>query len=68
VIEKTNYTALMRLLAQAQVNMVVIGGVAMIVRSADYMTFDLDICYERSPENIERLCRALAAGSLWSID
>jgi hypothetical protein len=50
----------MRLLAQHQVSMVVIGGVAMIVRSADYLTFDLDICYDRSPENIERLCQALA--------
>lgn len=51
---------LLRLLAEQPVHMVVVGGVAMNLRAADYMTLDLDICFEKTPENIERLCHALA--------
>ena len=39
--------------------MVVVGAVAMNLRAADYVTFDLDICFERSLDNVERLCRSL---------
>ena len=51
---------LLRLLVDGQVKMVVIGAVAIVLRGVDYSTFDVDICYDRSPENVERLCRALA--------
>jgi hypothetical protein len=40
--------------------MVVIGGVAMTLRGADYVTLDLDLCFDRSPDNIQLLCRTLA--------
>jgi hypothetical protein len=39
---------------------VIIGGVAMVLRGSSRTTIDLDICYERSPENLERLARAIA--------
>ena len=54
---------LLRLLAEKQVKMVVVGGVAMNLRAADSMTLDLDICFEKTPDNIERLCQMLAPHS-----
>jgi hypothetical protein len=38
---------------------VLIGGVAGIALGSSLATFDLDICYERSRPNLERLARAL---------
>lgn len=58
--DKPDFEGLLRLLAEGGVKMVVVGAVAMNLRAADYVTFDLDIVYERSPENIEKLCRLLA--------
>ncbi|MBI4631916.1 MAG: hypothetical protein HY740_09440 [Chloroflexi bacterium] len=58
--ETLNYESLLRLLTENKVKMIVIGAVAMNLRATDNVTYDLDICFERSTENIERLCRALA--------
>lgn len=49
-----------RLLNDAGVEYVVIGGVAMVAHGSARATFDFDVCYHRSSENIDRLCRALA--------
>jgi hypothetical protein len=51
---------ILRVLDDAQVKFVVIGGVAMYARGSARLTRDLDVCYERSPQNIERLACALA--------
>jgi predicted nucleotidyltransferase len=48
-----------KVLNQAGVEYVVIGGVAMVAHGSAYVTFDFDACYRRSQENIEKLCRAL---------
>jgi NADPH-dependent curcumin reductase CurA len=58
--ERISYIELLKVLADSQVKMVVVGGVAMVMRSVVSSTFDIDVCYEKSQENIERLCRALA--------
>ena len=42
------------------VRFVVIGGVAMVLRGSSRTTVDLDLCHERSKENLERLARAIA--------
>lgn len=47
------------ILNRAKVEYVVIGGVAMVAHGSAKATFDLDVCYNRSKQNIERLCRAL---------
>ncbi len=47
------------ILNRAKVEYVVIGGVAMAAHGSARATFDLDVCYKRSKENIEKLCRAL---------
>ncbi len=55
----TNFRKVLTLLYDAEVDFIVIGGVAMNVHGSAYITFDLDICYSRSPVSIRRLCLAL---------
>lgn len=54
------FAAVVKLLADAQVNFVVIGGYAAMLHGSAFLTQDLDICYERSSENLKRLAAALA--------
>ena len=46
-------------LASHDVEFVVIGGVALGIHSAAYITYDIDICYSRKRENLEKLADAL---------
>jgi hypothetical protein len=55
----TDIDRLVEALASAGVEFVVIGGVAMVLRGSTRVTIDLDVCYERSPENLQRLAGAL---------
>src|SRR5207253_7491430 len=50
---------ILRVLCQADVKFVVIGGYAAELLGAPLMTMDLDVCYERSAENMDRLAAAL---------
>jgi hypothetical protein len=43
-----------------QVDFVIIGAVALVLHGSARVTQDLDICYARDPENLERLATALA--------
>jgi predicted nucleotidyltransferase len=54
-----DYVGLLRLLSEAEIKFVAIGGVAMMLHGANYFTVDVDVCVERSPDNAERICRAL---------
>jgi hypothetical protein len=51
----------LRVLDQYGVRYVVIGGVAGAMHGSPSITQDLDICYERSPDNLERLAEALVS-------
>lgn len=55
----TQIEAILTRLARAGVDFVVIGGVAGLAHGSARVTFDIDICYERTPENIRRLCDTL---------
>lgn len=46
-------------LADASVEFVIVGGLAAIVHGSARATFDLDICYARTPANIERLAAVI---------
>ena len=46
-------------LVEADVQFVMIGGFAAVAHGATIVTEDLDICYDRSPENLEALARIL---------
>lgn len=48
------------LLARNNVDFVIVGGVAATLHGSSFQTFDLDLCYGRTPENLERLATALA--------
>jgi predicted nucleotidyltransferase len=56
----TQLEALIELLAGADVAFVVVGGLAAVVHGSAYVTNDVDVCYERSAANLERLCGALS--------
>lgn len=47
-------------LAEARVRFVIVGGLAITIHGSAYVTFDLDFCYARDPENLSRLTRALS--------
>jgi hypothetical protein len=46
-------------LARARVRLVIVGGLAVTIHGSAYVTFDLDFCYARDPENLSRLAQAL---------
>lgn len=49
----------LRLLTRHQVEFVIVGGVAVSAHGSSYLTYDLDVCYARSRENLKRLAAAL---------
>ncbi len=56
----TDFAALLRCLAGAGVEFVLVGGAAATAHGSARLTQDLDIVYRRSGENIRRLVSALA--------
>jgi hypothetical protein len=56
----TDFAALLARLLDAGVEIIVVGGVAGSAHGAARTTLDLDVVYDRSPENLARLVAALA--------
>jgi hypothetical protein len=54
-----NFEAAFKSLTTAQVNFIVVGAYAGVVQGSVQVTRDLDICYERTSENMKRLAAAL---------
>lgn len=54
-----NFERSLTVLLDGKVEFVVIGGVAMYAHGSVRLTRDLDICYERSRQNVHRLVEAL---------
>jgi hypothetical protein len=54
-----DYLRALQVLCDAEVRFVIIGGAAAAAHGSTYPTYDLDICYDRSPDNLERLAKAL---------
>jgi len=55
-----DFERLLTALASHDVAFVVVGGVAAVVHGSARFTADLDVVYDRSPENLRRLAAALA--------
>ncbi len=55
----TRFQDILKRLQENEVEFVVIGGVAAILHGSAYLTRDVDICYNRSSQNLERLSKAL---------
>lgn len=47
-------------LTESEVEFVIIGGLAISVHSSGYVTKDLDFCYPRTPENLQKIVSAFA--------
>lgn len=56
----TRFRELLEALSGAQVEYVIIGGLAVITHGHARATLDIDICYARTPQNLTRLATALA--------
>lgn len=56
---QTNFAALLGALTDANVEFILVGGVAAILHGAARMTFDVDVVYARGRENLRRLVAAL---------
>jgi hypothetical protein len=54
-----DHLKLVKILCAAQVRFVVIGGAAAAAHGCAHLTYDLDLCYDRAPDNIERPAKAL---------
>lgn len=56
-----DYLALLSALKAHGVDFIVVGGVCAVLHGAPIATFDLDVVHSRSPENIDRLLKALGS-------
>jgi len=56
----TDFAALVRALAKARVDFIIVGGVAAAAHGAARATYDIDVVYDRSAENRVRLAEAIA--------
>ncbi len=56
----TDFAGLLRALCLAEVQFILVGGVAAVAHGSARLTQDVDVVYARSERNLERLVRALA--------
>ena len=56
----TDYPALLRALASAGVECIVVGGAAATTHGAARLTLDLDVVYRRAPDNLERVVASMS--------
>lgn len=57
---KTDFAQLLRTLTSANIDFIVIGGLAAIVHGVGRTTYDVDVVYARTPENMARIVQALS--------
>lgn len=55
----TNFEEILKQLVSKEINFVLIGGLAAVTHGSAYETSDLDICHERTKENIQKLAALL---------
>ena len=56
---KTDFAALIRLLSESGVEFILVGGIAGAMHGSAHATYDVDVVYRRTSENIARLAAAL---------
>jgi hypothetical protein len=57
----TDFAGLLRALTEANVEFILVGGVAATAHGSARLTRDVDVVYSRTPANVSKLARALAA-------
>ena len=58
-VDAFNPVAILKTLNDHDVDYIVIGGIAATIRGSDSITGDLDICYQRTNVNVQRLAASL---------
>jgi len=58
---ETNFQSLIRVLAEAKVEFIIVGGAAATAHGSARLTSDLDVVYRRTDKNISRIVEALAS-------
>jgi len=56
----TDFATLLRVLADQDVAYILVGGAAATVHGSARLTLDVDVVYQRTPDNLARLVNALA--------
>lgn len=56
----TDFGGVIALIARSNVECILIGGLAATVHGSAHVTYDIDFCYRRTPENLERLADCFA--------
>ncbi|MGH9142448.1 MAG: hypothetical protein ACRD2I_15060, partial [Vicinamibacterales bacterium] len=57
----TDFPALLALLAQSEIEYIIVGGAAATAHGSARLTVDLDVVYRRTPGNIERIAGGFAS-------
>lgn len=55
----TDFLEILKVLSEHKVDFIIVGGICGVLHGAPVSTFDLDVVYSRSPENLDRLMSAL---------
>jgi len=55
----TDFAELLRVLSEKRVSFILVGGVAAVAHGSARFTQDVDVVYQRSSENIDRLVESL---------
>ena len=48
------------LFGENEIELVIVGGIAITLHGSSYLMSDLDLCYDRSKDNLERIAVALS--------
>jgi hypothetical protein len=56
----TDFPGLLRALVEGKADVILVGGLAAVVHGAARATYDVDVVYGRTPDNIARIVSALA--------
>lgn len=54
-----DFETILRTLARHEIAFIVVGGLCAVLHGAPVQTYDLDIVHARTPDNLEKLERAL---------
>lgn len=64
----TDFAGVIRTLVDAQVDFILVGGVAATVHGSARLTRDIDVVYARTPGNMTRLVHALGTEDMAPLD
>lgn len=55
----TQFDVVLKRLVEEKIKFILVGGLAAVFYGSSYQTNDLDICYQRKPENIKKIVKFL---------